>query len=688
MFYKLRLTLMIIIITTSFLSHGIVWAQHKTHEIGMIWETMFETGSIPSYAPLQHQMTYPGGDFWAQTRKNLAGRGLWIGVTNWTDKFGTFHTNYVSQGGFENSEASEFTARISNKKRVRNRLPRVSVNNQFETRPMDTRDASTKSSTIPADERIETIWATNVGVEVRMRSHAFANQNHNSYIIREYTFTNNGNADGDEDSIELLDQNLQGVYFGFQYYLIPGGDLGHQLTEQNDDWAVYYGNQPGDTLRGLFYLYDGNSSARTSDDIGDPDEFTGEFLSPQYPAIGVLHADLSYNDESDDRSQPYTVNIKPRSLFKTKTAGDADNELYTELSSGSQDPGTVGQAPNPYDSNVREPVGLLSFGPYDIPFEESITIVLYGVVGSISQRRAVNDGQAWLDGTLSFNGLSGDQAKNALLATGKDSLSMHASRAEFAWSIGLENVPDPPPTPDLWINSGPGRIELQWSDVSQEEDPDTDVLDFAGYRIYRAEGKITNIYSRIWECGGESGNDTTTTYLDENVERGKTYFYAVTSFDDGTQNTLGIFPGQPLESSQYSNRNYSISAESNIGASLTLDSVYVVPNPYHLRGMAFGGSLRDEYMEVPRVEDKISFVGLPAIAKIRIFTVHGDLVETIEHPNPNNPSSVPGSSDEAWFNISRSYQIVKSAVYLFHVEGWDKNGKPLGTTTGKFIIIR
>ena len=150
MFYKLRLNLMIIIFMFSFLLHDIVWAQHKSHEIGRLWETMFETGSIPSYAPLQHQMTYPGGDFWAQTRKNLAARGLWIGVSNWTDKFGTFHTNFVSQGGFENYEASEFTARISNKKRVRNRLPRVSVNNQFETRPMDTRDASTKSSSIPA----------------------------------------------------------------------------------------------------------------------------------------------------------------------------------------------------------------------------------------------------------------------------------------------------------------------------------------------------------------------------------------------------------------------------------------------------------------------------------------------------------------------------------------------------------
>ena len=86
-------------------------------------------------------------------------------------------------------------------------------------------------------------------------------QNHNSYIIREYTFTNDGNADNSKTTIEYPDQNLNGVYFGFQYYLLPGGDRGHLIVDQHDDWAVYYGNQPGDTLRGLFYMFDGNADA-------------------------------------------------------------------------------------------------------------------------------------------------------------------------------------------------------------------------------------------------------------------------------------------------------------------------------------------------------------------------------------------------------------------------------------------
>jgi hypothetical protein len=483
------------------------------------------------------------------------------------------------------------------------------------------------------------------------------------------------------------------VYFGFQYYFIPSGDLGYQVVHQHDDWAAYYGNSPGDTLRGLFYAYDGNSNVRSSNDVGDPDEVSGEFLSPQYPGFGVLHADISTTDRNDNPNQPSTVIIKPRNRFAQPLAPPIGNDdAYTELSLGRQDKGsTEARSPNPYDSEVTEPVGLLSFGPYDIPFGESINIVVYDVVGALSERDCINYGQNWKNGNLEWNGLNGDAAKNALIATGKDSIFKHAYAAEYAWSIGMEDIPDPPPTPDNFnIVTGPGRIELSWDSVEDEEDPDTGIEDFAGYRVYRAEGKVTNLYKKIWECGGNSGVEVQNFYDDETVERGKFYFYAVTAFDDGTQNTTGLYPGQSLESSMYYNRNYQYAGEAIVGAYPTLDSVYVVPNPYHIRGLAFGGGgkLDPTYYPMPEILDKLSFFGLPYKATIRIFTMSGNLVQTIQHPNPENSNSVSGAADEAWFNISQSYQIIKSGVYIYHVEGWDRNGKALGSTTGKFVIIR
>ncbi|MEN8192801.1 MAG: hypothetical protein ABFS12_08280 [Bacteroidota bacterium] len=657
----------------------------KSHEIGKLWESMFPSYSIPAYAPLQNQMTYPGGDFRTMTRKNLEGLGIWIGVTDWTDSIGTFHSRHVSQGGFENDEARNFIKAKSNKKKVRNRLPNVTVNGNLEERFLDTRSSSTKSSTIPADERIETKFATDVGVEVIMRSYAQANQNHNSYIIKEYTFTNDGNINSDND-VELADQNLTGVYFGFQFLMLPGGEVAKQVQNQRDDWSVYIGKQPGDDLRGLYYVYDGRADDNhyVGDDIGDPDKTTGEFLSPQYPGIGVLHADTSPTDPTDDRSQPSIINIDTRSEFESYAKGSSRSIMYSELNTERFPNGTEGQSQYPYDETVREPVAILSFGPYDINFGESITIVLYEAVGSISQKLAIEAGRDWMNGTLEYDGEFSDEAKNALIATGLDSLLMHAKRAEYAWSIGLESLPTPPPAPDdVNIDSGPGKIELNWGSVADKLDWQTKELDFAGYRIYRAEGAFTNIYNLLATIERDS-----TSYTDRDVERGKKYYYSITAYDDGSQNTTGVNPGQSLESSPYYNRNFVTGASPFLGASNSLDQVYVVPNPYHVQGLAYGGTVKEDYHDVPRIEDKLMFVGLPAKATIRVFTMHGDLVATIPHPNPENPNSVPESADEEWYQITDNWRNIKSGVYIFYVEGWDLDGNPLGSTMGKFVIIR
>ena len=686
MVFRVKYFLRLLFLITIFIVGNTFSQSTKSHEIGKLWETMFSSGSIPNYAPLQSQMSYPGGDYRTFTRKNLDGLGIWIGTTNWTDKLGTSHSTYVSEGGFENDEASNFITPISIKKRVRNRLPNVTVNNSVEERFLDSRSSSTKSSSIVADERIESEYASNTGVNVHMYSYALANHNHNSYIIREYTFTNDGNTDADKNTIELPDQNLTDVYFGFEFLIVPGGDRGHQIVNQNDDWAVYTGNKPGDELRGLYYVYDGDADDNHSnvDDIGDPEPTTGELLSTQYAGFGVLHVDSSPTDDTDDPTQPSAVNIVPRRIMKSYTKGNTENELYLELSSGVQSDGTVGDAQTSYDVLVQEPVCLLSFGPYNLNFGESVTVVLYEAVGSISQKLAIEAGAEWINGTLEYEGKTGDEAKNALVATGLDSLLQHARNAEYAWGIGLENLPTPPPAPDNFvITPGPGKIELEWDSVADEEDWQSDALDFAGYRVYRTEGTYTNTYQLIASFDGD-----TTHFTDRSTERGKKYFYSVTAFDDGSQNTTGVNPGESLESSRYYNRNFAVGGSPFIGAQPNLDSVYVVPNPYHVQGLAYGGSVIEDYSDVPRLEDKLGFVGLPAKAIIRIFSMHGDLLATLNHPNPDNPNSVPESADEEWYQITDYWQTIRSGVYVYVVEGWDLQGKSVGATKGKFVVIR
>ncbi|MDZ7261058.1 MAG: hypothetical protein ONB05_02925 [candidate division KSB1 bacterium] len=244
----------------------------KSHEIGRLWVTMFPVGSIPEYAPMQNQMTYPGGDFFLHTRRNMEFAGLWIGVKNWTNKFGQFKTFYVSEGGYLNYDAQGVLVPLRNSKYVRQRLPLVEVNEQREERLLDNRSSSIYKPNLESDEKIITQWATDVGIEVTRTSYAFANPRHDSYIIQEFVFKNTGNVD-QTSTIELPGQNLEGVYFGFWRVFRPCGDIGHEeMGGEHDEWCHYYGNQPGDTLRGFWYVYDGDNQRKAFDDTGDPSE--------------------------------------------------------------------------------------------------------------------------------------------------------------------------------------------------------------------------------------------------------------------------------------------------------------------------------------------------------------------------------------------------------------------------------
>ena len=82
----------------------------------------------------------------------------------------------------------------------------------------------------------------------------------------------------------------------------------------------------------------------------------------------------------------------------------------------------------------------------------------------------------------------------------------------------------PPPIPSgVYTITGDGYVEVCWSEVR------TDDLD--GYRIYRSQ-RENGTYWRI-------GRSTDDYYLDEDVENGVTYYYAVASYDlDGNESDL------------------------------------------------------------------------------------------------------------------------------------------------------
>jgi hypothetical protein len=70
-------------------------------------------------------------------------------------------------------------------------------------------------------------------------------------------------------------------------------------------------------------------------------------------------------------------------------------------------------------------------------------------------------------------------------------------------------------------------------------------------------------------------------------------------------------------------------------------------------------------------------MGLPrARSTIKIWTVAGDHVATIEHDGSN------GDGEAAWNLVSRNGEEIESGIYLFTVDS------SLGHEVGRFVVIR
>ncbi len=100
-------------------------------------------------------------------------------------------------------------------------------------------------------------------------------------------------------------------------------------------------------------------------------------------------------------------------------------------------------------------------------------------------------------------------------------------------------------------------------------------------------------------------------------------------------------------------------------ASGQLPNIKVAPNPYFARA---------DLWESSGNPTQLDFIHLPGECVIRIYTLAGDLVNTLAHNN--------GTGDEAWNLLSSSGQLVASGIYLFHVTS------TAGEFVGRFAVIK
>ena len=198
-----------------------------------------------------------------------------------------------------------------------------------------------------------------------------------------------------------------------------------------------------------------------------------------------------------------------------------------------------------------------------------------------------------------------------------------------------------------------------------DDDPSTDWVYFnlpvddspgsAGYLDFMQGNNrslVTQIHARSVLVQWNGG--TAPPYDVEMIEPGSTY-RAVTSK-----------PHQPGDRFYIDTDGYGATNPEGSRAEARLEDIGIVPNPYK------GASA----YEVSQLTNEVRFTNLPDVATIRIFTLNGTLIKTLE-------KNSPGSATLSWDMVTEYNLPIASGIYLVHVTVPD-----VGETTIKFAVVK
>ncbi|MCF7886778.1 MAG: hypothetical protein K9M80_09805 [Candidatus Marinimicrobia bacterium] len=135
--------------------------------------------------------------------------------------------------------------------------------------------------------------------------------------------------------------------------------------------------------------------------------------------------------------------------------------------------------------------------------------------------------------------------------------------------------------------------------------------------------------------------------------------------------------GRPFtEDDSYTFETKSAKYKSDSLESNPLDKIAVVPNPYCAQAK---WEPKIEHTGYGRGERKVEFINLPPTCKISIYTITGELVNTIKH------NSGMWDASESYNLLNQDNQEISFGIYIWHV---DAKSLGLGTKTGKFAVIK
>lgn len=587
-----------------------------------------------------------------------------------------------------------------------------------------------------AEEIIISKWTTERGLTVTRKARAWSYPDYDDLFIVEVVIENTGDNSGDGQPDAGLPATLNDVYFSFVNNLAPS-EAGHRWQNATvpwdysdaiilDDWYKYSEASNFDGLSSLkgkkiSYIYDGDQTTLAGDDTGQP--FDPNFSQSAYVNRGVLKAGqlLSFQyigmapidyDPTDGFSNDTETYVAPLSMdqpafvnhwgiygrfdFDTPDQSNkTDEQLYNEFVG-------LGSLPPVQDNptKISRVTFAHTYGPYTLAPGEKAKIVVAWVAGSGAEFAAGGKPMDIIEWSI--------QGNQSQLADGERAMALHLERAQFAYDNGY-SLPKPPPDVAVFIDSDAnGNNALTWSDrADRAQDPDytgAEAQDVKGYRVYRSQDSQMGPWKLIadnipiggggtaeyaantpWSSTNLSFSDGGTyTYRDTESVPGFNYWYSVRTYDSGHANWKGT--GQtipPMESGHSApEQRVTVSRSPIVIATPQKDAledpVRVVPNP-------FRADPTDVDHRYPPASNNLRFVNVPRKARISIFSVSGDLIAEINHPQ--RPSD-PDRGEARWDQRTRTFSGRVAAGRYYYVVESLVPGQQGKTQTGMFMIVK
>ncbi len=582
----------------------------ELHDRGQLWDTMNDDGThgahpqrIGDYNP---SMDWPGGPHTLNSlydqRSYLRKAGVWTGGYLDGECFLT------KNGPFEIDNGTYY--------------------------PIEKRLNYIESSDYKHDEAEQTIiakWLTTKNIEITRTSRSWSLKNANDFIIITYDIVNKNETAIDD------------FYFGNVFLIWPSSqDLnshagwGDAISRADDVVGINFEKK-------IIYAYDGTGAYDFTQGVGNWSN--GSLLTHGFVGFAALNAPLS----SDTLQQPSNFYLSNYILNSSKFQLSKQTELsiYNVLSG--QDRSDVSAT-----GDTINPIGIMSFGPYKLDSQGSISITIVEAVNGLNYEDVINLDESQRE---IFQQKYVEQGLDSLIKTIDNAQNL------FDSNFILNSYPPPSP-PDLNLLASPASqsITILWDPIeSQWINPLTGRQNIEKYVVYRSDTKFIGPFDviknriRVHKTFDQNAyfnsQEQKWEYIDRDISLGVSYYYAVTSVD-----SLG-------NESWFTNRN-EVPLQAVSAPKDDAKSVRVFPNPFRITsGIPTAGQ-----------ENMITWTNLPSPCKISIFTTSGKLIKEIFHEGL--------AGDASWNQRTDSRLITSPGIYFWGVES------DLGNAKGTLVIIK